>query len=211
MRNYNTKVRSQKSPRSHKVAENRPQYNLPGQQILLPLLGLPSNGNGRTAFRDPAFRENKNLPVHRWVPWIAGYSASFVDDVISAYLGSRITSASVLDPFCGVGTTLLQAVLHGHHAIGFELNPYPALVARAKLNVPAIDLSILDSTLISIRKASGNWQNGTLPTGVHPPPLKSRLPFLSPKWKGKSSMPWSSSIGSSPIPSAIFSVRPSAP
>ena len=183
MGNYNTKIRSQKSPESHKVAENRPQYNYPGKQIPLPLLGLSSNGNGNgpIAFRDPAFGENKNLPVHRWVPWIAGYSASFVDDVISAYLGSRIKSALVLDPFCGVGTTLLQAVLHGYHAIGFELNPYPALVARAKLNVPAIDLAILDSTLSSMRKASGKWQNGTLPTGVHAPPLKSRLPFFSPK------------------------------
>ena len=183
MRNYNMKAGSQESPRKHKIAESPPRYNRPAKQMPLPLFGLPSNGNGngRTTFRDPAFGENKNLPVHRWVPWIAGYSASFVDDVISAYLGSRKTGALVLDPFCGVGTTLLQAVLHGHNAIGFEINPYPALVARAKLNSMAIDLSRLDSTLASMRKASAKWQSGILPAGIHPPPLKSRLPFFSPK------------------------------
>ena len=92
--------------------------------------------------------------MHRWVPWIAGYSASFADDVISAYLGHRKTRTLVIDPFCGVGTTLLQAVLRGHNAIGFEINPYPALVARAKLTALTIDLGKLDSTLLSMRKAS---------------------------------------------------------
>jgi hypothetical protein len=183
MRNYRTKANAQEYREKHRVAEVRVQYNRSGEQMPLPLFKFPpnGNGNGRTAFRDSAFAENKNLPVHRWVPWIAGYSASFVDDVISAYLGHRKTSALVIDPFCGVGTTLLQAVLRGHNAIGFEINPYPALVARAKLSSLTIDLAKLDSTLLSMRKASGRWQNGVLPAGIHAPPLKSRHPFFSPK------------------------------
>lgn len=183
MRNYRTKAIAQEFREKHPIAETRVQYNRPGEQMPLPLFKFPpnGNGNGRTAFRDSAFGENKNLPVHRWVPWIAGYSASFVDDVISAYLGHRKTSALVIDPFCGVGTTLLQSVLRGHNAIGFEINPYPALVARAKLSALTIDLTKLDSALLSMRKASGKWQNGVLPAGIHAPPLKSRLPFFSPK------------------------------
>ncbi len=183
MRNYRMKTIAPESREKHRIAETRVQYNRPVEQMPLPLFEFPlnGNGNGRTAFRDPAFGENKNLPVHRWVPWIAGYSASFVDDVISAYLGHRKTSASVIDPFCGVGTTLLQAVLHGHNAIGFEINPYPTLVARAKLSALSIDLAKLDSTLLSMRRVSGKWQNGVLPAGIHAPPLKSRLPFFSPR------------------------------
>jgi hypothetical protein len=147
MRNYCTKSGSQRSQTKYRIAESNSQYTRLKKQIPLPLFRLANgNGNGRTTFRDPAFGENKNLPVHRWVPWIAGYSASFVDDVISTYLGNRKTPSLVLDPFCGVGTTLLQAVLQGHNAIGFEINPYPALVARAKLSTLAIDLSRLDST-----------------------------------------------------------------
>jgi hypothetical protein len=183
MRNYRKSANAQEYREKHRVAEARVQYNRPGEQMPLPLFKFPpnGNGNGRTAFRDSAFGENKNLPVHRWVPWIAGYSASFVDDVISAYLGQRKRSALVIDPFCGVGTTLLQAVLRGHNALGFEINPYPALVARAKLSALTIDLAKLDSILFSMRKASRKWQNGSLPAGIHAPPLKSRLPFFSPK------------------------------
>jgi hypothetical protein len=28
-------------------------------------------------FRDPAFEQNKRHAIHRWVPWIAGFSADF--------------------------------------------------------------------------------------------------------------------------------------
>jgi len=62
-------------------------------------------GNG---FRDSAFTNNKAHPLHRWVPWIAGFSAEFVDDCVCKYLRSdRGKETWVLDPFAGVGTTLV--------------------------------------------------------------------------------------------------------
>ena len=45
------------------------------------------------SFRDPAFMENKVAPVHRWVPWIAGFSGQFVADVFREFLPSSRTSA----------------------------------------------------------------------------------------------------------------------
>ena len=65
--------------------------------------GRPGNG-----FRDSAFTNNKAHPLHRWVPWIAGFSAEFVDDCVCKYLRSdRGKETWVLDPFAGVGTTLV--------------------------------------------------------------------------------------------------------
>jgi hypothetical protein len=113
------------------------------------------------------------------VPWIAGYSASFVDDVISAYPPRR-RGGLVLDPFCGVGTTLLAAVTRGYEAVGFEINPYPALAARVKLGAPAIDLAELDKALTKLRAVSPQWRTAPAPNEVLAPPLKSRLPFFSP-------------------------------
>ncbi len=171
--------RRKKNRSSLDAAEIRIPYSGHGTQLSL-LNKSSMNGNGSTAFRDPAFVENKSLPVHRWVPWIAGYSAFFVDEVISTYLPNGKT-AVVLDPFCGVGTTLLSAILRGHDAIGFEINPYPALAAEAKLKAPYVKLAEFDAALSSMRKASGSWRNGTAPEDIQPPPLKSRIPFFSPK------------------------------
>jgi SAM-dependent methyltransferase len=145
------------------------------------LFDSTANGHGdnRDTFRDPAFSENKRLPVHRWVPWIAGYSATFVDDVISAYLPAGKT-ALVLDPFCGVGTTLLQAVLHGHHAVGCDINPYAVLATRAKLSALTLDLAALDATLHAMQECADTWRTTPPPAKITPPPFKSRLPFFSP-------------------------------
>jgi len=93
-------------------------------------------------FADSAFADNKHRPIHRWVPWIAGFSAEFVRDAFSRYLpNSRNESAVVLDPFCGVGTTLIEAMRCGHNAVGFEINPYAALAARAKCEAASADIN----------------------------------------------------------------------
>lgn len=74
----------------NQMAEDTRQYQTREGQLSLFELPVAANSNGQTPFRDPAFGDNKNLPVHRWVPWIAGYSVAFVDDVISAYLTSNV-------------------------------------------------------------------------------------------------------------------------
>ncbi|MCX7047558.1 MAG: DNA methyltransferase, partial [Candidatus Sumerlaeota bacterium] len=109
-----------------------PSPKIPSGQLMFPLSPTDkANGNG-TAFKDPAFVENRTAPVHRWVPWIAGFSGAFVDSVLAAYLNGR-KSAVVLDPFAGVGTTLVQAAMRGYDVVGFEINPYAALATEAKL------------------------------------------------------------------------------
>jgi hypothetical protein len=65
-------------------------------------------------FRDSAFDQNKRDAVHRWVPWIAGFSAGFVADTFRHYLpDSERRDVVVLEPFSGVGTTLVEGLLHG--------------------------------------------------------------------------------------------------
>ena len=96
--------------------------------------------NGKSELRDAAAGENKTLPVHRWVPWIAGFSARFVADAIDAYLPKRNRAKSyVLDPFAGVATTLVEALKAGCNAVGYEINPFAALAARAKIDCVEVD------------------------------------------------------------------------
>jgi hypothetical protein len=140
----------------------------------------PSNG----AFRDPAFAENKSLPIHRWVPWIAGYSAGFVDDVLATYLPSqpgKVPFGVVLDPFAGVGTTLVQAMLRGFRTVGFEINPYAALASRVKVGAPFMDVSKLKLLIDVLDASSRTWSSKLLQlrTAV-PNGFRSRIPFFSP-------------------------------
>src|SRR5205814_1528601 len=80
-------------------------------------------------------------PLHRWVPWIAGFSAEFVDDCLCRHLGRiRRKEIWILDPFAGVGTTLVQGFLHRYNVVGFEINPYAALASRLKLKARGIPI-----------------------------------------------------------------------
>lgn len=47
-----------------------------GQAALFGTQAAPSSPAPKLGFSDSAFTENADLPVHRWVPWIAGFSAT---------------------------------------------------------------------------------------------------------------------------------------
>lgn len=140
----------------------------------------PSLPFNMAAFNDPAFMENRTAPVHRWVPWIAGFSGAFVDSALTAYLGRR-KSAVVLDPFAGVGTTLIQSAMRGHDVVGFEINPYAALAAKAKLKALCIKAKALDAAIEAMRLDARSWRNGRISTSVAPETFRSRIAFYSPK------------------------------
>lgn len=143
----------------------------------------PLNGNGDGARRyDPAFTGNRTEPLHRWVPWIAGYSASFVDDVLGLYNGQAVRSR-VLDPFAGVGTTLLESRFHGCDTVGFEVNPWPALVSRVKLSA-GLELRSPDLGAAA-EKYRAYCASNPVPQRRPPEGFVSRLPFFSPSVERK--------------------------
>lgn len=138
-----------------------------------------NRGDTEISFSDPAFMANKLLPVHRWVPWIAGFSSDFVRSAIQQYLKAKGT---ILDPFAGVGTTLVEAVLEGHNAIGFEINPYAALVSRVKANIFRIDHSaVKKEAKVFLQFYNENLKNAYTPTSKPPPGFNTRGEFYSPK------------------------------
>ncbi len=76
------------------------------------------------------FNPNEELPVHRWWPYVQGFSADFVRGALRTY-GIR-RGATVLDPFSGSGTVSVEARLAGAQAVAVELMPVAASVIRAK-------------------------------------------------------------------------------
>lgn len=57
---------------------------------------------------------------------------------------SSETNGTVLDPYCGSGTVLLESQLNGMNAVGFDLNPLAALIAKAKTGIISEDLYAID-------------------------------------------------------------------
>ena len=130
-------------------------------------------------FRDPAFTANRAAPVHRWVPWIAGYSRQFVEDALATRLDGYGT---VLDPFAGVGTTLVEADKAGHEAIGFEINPYAVFAARTKLAAHRIDPGALRAAVAAFRAFMAEAESGgAAPRAAAPAGFRTRAPFYSPE------------------------------
>ncbi len=79
------------------------------------------------------FTPNVNEAIHRWAPYVQGFSASFVQSVFDQYKYDY-RNPIVLDPFTGCGTVQVQSKLNGYKSFGTELNPLLKFIAETKLN-----------------------------------------------------------------------------
>jgi hypothetical protein len=79
------------------------------------------------------FTSNINEHIHRWAPYVQGFSALFVQNLLDEYKKIYFNPV-VLDPFAGCGTVLVQTKLNGYKSVGTELNPLLQFIANTKLN-----------------------------------------------------------------------------
>lgn len=95
---------------------------------------LRSTGNGTSenveAALQATFRGGRGSPLHDWYPYLEGYSPDFVNSIIDRFASD---ATSILDPFCGSGTTALIAALRGRTGYYSEVNPLCRYVIEAKL------------------------------------------------------------------------------
>jgi len=75
------------------------------------------------------FQPNKNIGIHRWYPYVEGFSGEFVSNVLGEF---GVASGTVFDPFGGCGTTGVVASHSGIKSIIVDVNPFMCFVARAK-------------------------------------------------------------------------------
>lgn len=98
------------------------------------------------------FEQNKVARIHRWYPYVEGYSADFVTELLRELPDTR----KVLDPFAGSGTTPLVASHRGIDAGWGEVNPLMRLVIRAKLDAaPALAARGKDGVTAAFDRAGG--------------------------------------------------------
>ncbi|HEY4238773.1 MAG TPA: hypothetical protein VGM88_03125 [Kofleriaceae bacterium] len=80
--------------------------------------------------RDHEIAESLTHPFHSYPARVHPATARVLVDVVIAAGGRR--HGPIVDPFCGSGTTLVEALAAGYEAFGGDLNPLAVLVARAK-------------------------------------------------------------------------------
>ncbi len=88
------------------------------------------------------FSTNISIPIHGWFKYREGYSQKLIKELIRR---SNLTANEyVIDPFCGSGTTIVEAALNGYSGLGVDVNPMSAFIANTKCtHFSENDLSIL--------------------------------------------------------------------
>lgn len=79
------------------------------------------------------FELSKQKPVHGWFWYKEGYAPEIVDYAVEDFSKTRsMKPANILDPFCGVGTTLLAAKDRGIASAGVDASPLAVFVSKTK-------------------------------------------------------------------------------
>ena len=101
--------------------------------------------------------------VHRLHP----YKGKFIPQLVEYFLDSHIDEFKrevyfhkgdiVLDPFCGSGTTLVQANELGMHAIGMDISAFNCLISNVK--VGKHNISLLIETIQELNEKLNDFEN----------------------------------------------------
>lgn len=94
------------------------------------------------------FDKNKNVFVHRWYPFVEGYSKEFIEDILNEL---PYTPICALEPFCGSGTTPVELQNHHIRCYSFEVSPFMHLLAQVKLE-RNYDVVILQEYISQVTK-----------------------------------------------------------
>ena len=84
----------------------------------------------KTYGRIMQFNKNKKEPIHRWYPFVEGYSREFIESILKEMKKKELVC---LEPFSGSGTTALELQNNNIPCYAFEVNPLMYLIARVKL------------------------------------------------------------------------------
>jgi hypothetical protein len=124
----------------------------PVEQLAFDLAGLDQNttlsgefGRGHNGSANKLDAQDRAF--HDWYRFVLSYPPHLVRTYLDDFgLNDRHT---VLDPFCGTGTTLVECKLNGVRGIGLEANPFAHFASTVKLDWE-VDPELLDERTRSI-------------------------------------------------------------
>jgi len=120
-------------------------------------------GSSNSAKRVPRLsRQSTRYSAHG----LHEYKGKFNPQIVHS-LGNSLGLAEdgwVLDPFCGSGTTLLEARHNGWNCLGIDLNPLAVFVANAKVEATKASIKLLEEQTDSLAEFLENCRETELST-----------------------------------------------
>jgi SAM-dependent methyltransferase len=91
--------------------------------------------------RQPSARKDPKYVTHGLHP----YKGKFYPQLAKALINlcNLKNDASILDPFCGSGTTLLEGYLNGYRTFGCDMHPLAAKIAKAKVGILEVNPDVV--------------------------------------------------------------------
>jgi DNA modification methylase len=102
--------------------------------------------------RAGTFTDNMKLPIHRWFRYSAGFSAAWVEELIT-----ELKPKTILDPFAGSGTVAIVADKLGVNSYGIEAHPFVYRLAKGKLSWN-VDIHEFLEAIAEIKHIAANLQ-----------------------------------------------------
>ena len=106
----------------------QPQEHQVQEQPLLK--GLPSQYADSRPSRNQMLEDDR--PIHDWYRFVLSFPPHLVREYFDRFDATE--NMTVLDPFCGTGTTLVEAKKQGLESIGIEAVPLSAFAASTKVD-----------------------------------------------------------------------------
>jgi site-specific DNA-methyltransferase (adenine-specific) len=95
----------------------------------LDLETIRDGGNGQAIRPWRSIHLPPDLPIHKMMSRVGAFPPALARYLIGLY---SVPKNVILDPFCGKGTTLLEAAISGRRAVGGDISPEAVVCARAK-------------------------------------------------------------------------------
>lgn len=117
--------------------------------------------NAYETLTDPKDLRNNKLhstdrAFHDWYRFVLSYPPHLVRAYIERF--DLPKKSTILDPFCGTGTTIVEAKKNNFHAVGIEATPVSFLASSVKIDW-SIDTDLLRASAEKIRSRADKKQN----------------------------------------------------
>lgn len=93
-------------------------------------------------------RKDPKYATHGLHPYKGKFYPQLVKSLIN--ISGIASGATILDPYCGSGTSLLEGMLNGFSAYGCDMHPLAAKIARAKTQIFSADRGVAEQALITL-------------------------------------------------------------